>query len=252
MSQVSMARIRGIRALVAAVVMAVVLLAGSGCKNTNFIGTKEEVRMGRDAAKEIEARYRVETKGADAERVARLSERLLVHADTRPGVPYSYRVLDVKDVNAVSLPGGPIYVFKGLLDMVGDDDDALACIMAHELAHTNERHAAKQISQQMLATIGIGVFVRGGTAQNIAGMVNDLMSLSYSRDDEDDADRHGISYAYKAGFDPRGMPRFFAKLQALEKGGGDTPVFLRTHPLTKMRIDKVNRIIENQDYRYGH
>lgn len=228
---------------------ALALNGTTGCRGTNFLSTKDEVRMGRDASKEIEREYRVDTTSADAQRVQRIGERLLVHTDKREGVPYSFKVLDVKEVNAVSLPGGPIYIFRGLLDLIGEDDDALACVMGHEIGHINARHAAKQISQQIAANIGIAVLLKG-QAQDIAGLAANLLSLQYSRDDEYEADRRGLSYAYKAGFDPQGMIRFFKKLNAMERGGG-TPEFLRTHPVTQSRIDRAQKIIEAQDYRYG-
>jgi predicted Zn-dependent protease len=231
-----------------------VLLAASGCKNTNFLSTKDEIRLGQNASKQIEREYRVDKTSPDAQRVRRIGERLLLHADRREGVPYSFQVLDMKDVNAVSLPGGPIYVYRGLLDLVGDDDDALATIIGHEMGHVNARHAAKLISQQMAANYGISIFAiilkSGPTAQNIAAMAEDLLSLHYSRDDEYEADRRGLSYAYKAGFDPRGMIRFFKKLQTMEKSGG-TPEILRTHPVTTARIDRAQKIIETQSYPYG-
>jgi len=233
------------------IVLILATLGAAGCKNTNFLSTKDEVRMGRDASKEIESKYRVDTDSSDAQRVRRISERVLLHAERRSGVPYSVKVLDMKDVNAVSLPGGPIYVFRGLLDLLGDDDDALACIIGHEIGHTNARHVAKQISQQLAANIGIAILLRGQTAQNIAGLAADLLSLSFSRDDEYEADRRGLSYAYKAGFDPRGILRFFEKLRSLEKKDGGGPEFLRTHPLTRNRVSRAEKIIETQDYRYG-
>jgi predicted Zn-dependent protease len=233
-------------------VLAVCLAATSfvGCKNTNFYSTRDEVRMGRDASKEIEKEYRVDTDSADAKRVQRISERVLAHIDVRPGVPYTVKVLDLKDVNAVSLPGGPLYIFRGLLDLVGDDDDALACVIGHEIGHINGRHAAKQMSQQMAANLGLILLARGGSGGNVAGLVSNMLSLSYSRDDEFESDRRGLSYAFKAGFDPNGLVRFFEKLDALEKRGGP-PEFLRTHPVTKARIRVAQQLIETNDYKYG-
>jgi beta-barrel assembly-enhancing protease len=184
--------------------------------------------------------------------VQRIAARLMAHDDPRPGVPYTFKVLDEKQINAVSLPGGPIYVYRGLLDAVGDDDDALACVIGHEIGHVNARHAAKQISQQMAANLGIVLILKGGTAQNVASMAQDLLGLSYSRDDEYEADARGLAYAYRAGFDPRGMVRFFTKLESLEKKQGGGPEMLRTHPLTKGRIERALRTIEGQDYRYGN
>jgi beta-barrel assembly-enhancing protease len=236
-----------------AVTIAVIgLIASAGCKNTNFLSTRDEVRIGASAAHEIESSRRVDKDSPDAERVKRIAQRLMAHDEARPGVPYAFKVLDVNEINAVSLPGGPVYVYRGLLDVIGDDDDALACVIAHEVAHINARHAAKQISQQMAANLGIALILKGNTAQNVAGLAQDLLSMNYSREDEYDADLRGLSYAYRAGFDPRGMVRFFAKLQSLEKKQPSDPVMLRTHPLTRNRIQRAQKMIEGQDYRYGN
>lgn len=235
-------------------VLTILTLAASsflaGCKNSNVLSTSQEVGIGKSASSDIEKQYRVDTTSADAKRVARIGERLLIHTDRRPNVPYTFKVLDMKEVNAVSLPGGPIYVYRGLLDMAGDDDDALATVMAHEIGHINARHAAKQISQQLEANMAISLLLKGNTAQNLAGLGANLLSLNYSRDDEYEADRRGLSYAYKAGYDPHGMIRFFRKLQTMEKGSG-SPEFLRTHPVTKSRIDRAEKLIETQDFPYG-
>jgi predicted Zn-dependent protease len=228
------------------------VLAGStGCRGTNFISTNEEVKIGRDAAAEVEKRYRVETSTADAKRVAAIGARLLEHSDRRPGVPYSFKVIDRKDVNAVSLPGGPIYVYRGLLDLLGKDDDALACVLAHELGHVDARHAAKQMSQQIAANLGVLVLLRGRTAQDIGALTTDLLNLSYSRSDEYEADHRALSYAHKAGYKATGLLSFFTKLRDLEKGKEEGVEVLRTHPMTSARIDRAQKIIEKQDYRYG-
>lgn len=243
-----LAQLRGALSVVSALSVLFVLGAG-GCKGKNILSTAQEVKIGQEGAQQIEHEYPVESGTARAARVRRIGERLLAHADPRPGVPYTFKVLDTKTVNAVSLPGGPVYVYSGLLDLVGDDEDALACVMGHEIGHIQARHAARAISRQLEINSAIQLFLKGQTAQ-IANLGTQLLNLKYSRDDEYEADRRGLSYAYKAGFDPRGLIRFFQKLQALEKGGG-TPEFLRDHPLTSDRIRRAEEIIQNHDYPYG-
>ncbi|NLI00141.1 MAG: M48 family metalloprotease [Chthonomonadales bacterium] len=243
--------IRPIGRFLAAVGVGLCLISGTGCRNTNFISTKDEVRIGKDASAEVERRYKVETTTADARRVAAIGARILNHSDRREGVPYSFKVIDKNDVNAVSLPGGPVYVYRGLLDLLGSDDDALACVIAHEVGHIDARHSAKQMSQQIAANVGILVLLKGKTAQDIGSLTTDLLNLSYSRSDEYEADHRGISYAHKAGFKATGLLTFFAKLQEMEKGKQQGAEVLRTHPLTTARMDRVQKIIEKQDYRFG-
>src|SRR5687768_9584965 len=117
----------------------------SGCRKANLLSTQDEVRIGQEAARQFEAQNRVETSSGDAQRVQRIGQRLLAAINERQ-VPYTFKVVDSQTVNAVSLPGGPVYVYKGLLNLVGADDDELAAVMAHEIGHVEGRHAAKQIS----------------------------------------------------------------------------------------------------------
>src|SRR5258708_18965354 len=125
-------------------------LTGAGCGKGTLWSTKDEVKIGQSVCREIEKDYPLEDPiSPDSQRVRRIGERLVVHTDQRPGIPYSFKVLDIKDVNAVTIPGGTLYVFRGLLDLVGDDDDALACIMGHEISHTNGRHIARQYTKQL-------------------------------------------------------------------------------------------------------
>ena len=148
------------------------------------------------------------------------------------------------EINAFALPGGPIYVFRGLIDAVGDDDDMLACVLGHEMAHINRRHANKQYTKGLWASILISLGTKG-KVRDIAEITSALLELKYSRQDEYEADRLGIEYAYKAGYDPNGIVRFFELLKAKEKGG-DPGVLanLRTHPLTENRIWRAKQHIE--------
>jgi predicted Zn-dependent protease len=228
----------------------------TGCRTRSFFSTRDEISMGKEGARQIEQEFRVDTSSPDAERVRKIAQKILPHVDARD-VPYSFKVLDVKEVNAVSLPGGPVYVFRGLLDMLGDDDDALACVIGHEIGHVNGRHAARQMSSQLLTQLLLIAGTQAGgltdpNAVRAVGMGAQVIGLTYSREDEYDADRRGLSYAYRAGFDPRGMVRFFEKLERMERRlGGRVPEWLRSHPVNTSRIDRAEVLIENKNYRYG-
>ena len=235
------------------VVLALVVLGPglTGCRTRSFLSTRQEIGLGREGARQVEIQYRIDTSSPDAERVRRVGESLIAHMDKRD-VPYSFKVLDSKEINAFSLPGGPVYVFRGLLDVMGDDDDALACVMGHELGHVNGRHAARQLSSQLATNVLISLAIPNPTAQNLAGLGAELAGLKYSRDDEYDADRRGMSYAHFAGYNPDGLLHFFGKLERLEKREGNGgPEWLQNHPLTKPRIAKAETLIEHNDFRYG-
>ncbi len=224
----------------------------TGCRTRSFLSTKQEIALGKEGSRQIESEYRVDTSSTDAERVRRIGMKLLPHIDKRD-VPYSFKVLEANQVNALALPGGPLYVFRGLLDMTDpEDDDALACIIGHEIGHINGRHAARQISSELLTGLLIYVGVPGSTNQELARLATGVLSLKYSREDELDADRRGLSYAHFAGYNPEGLIRFFTKLERMERRvGGEKNEWLRTHPLNASRIERVKVLIENQNYRYG-
>lgn len=231
--------------------LAALALSLTGCRTRSFLSTRQEVSLGKEGARQVEQEMRVETASADADRVRKVGLSLLSHMDRRD-VPYTFKVIDQPAINAFALPGGPVYVYKGLLDMVGDDDDALACILGHEAGHVNARHAARRISSDLLTNLVIGFGIPNPTLQNAAGLTTQVIGLKYSREDEYEADRRGLSYAHFAGYNPEGMIRFFDKLQRTEKRqGGSDPEWLRDHPLTTARIEKAKSLIEHNDFRYG-
>ncbi|MCS7065050.1 MAG: M48 family metallopeptidase, partial [Fimbriimonadales bacterium] len=187
----------------------------TGCRGTIW-SKQDEVRIGKEVSLEVEKAYKLDPNPAHQQRVQLIGQRLLTVARVEP-YEYTFKVLDSDEVNAFALPGGPVYIMRGLLEMVGDDDE-LACVMGHELAHINRRHAAKQVTRGTWASVLIVLGTRG-KVRDIAELTATLLQLKYSRNQEYEADRLGIEYAYRAGYDPNGMIRFFQKLQARQKEG---------------------------------
>jgi predicted Zn-dependent protease len=224
-----------------ATTIAAAMLSGCG---TNILSRNEEIQIGKEGARGLESRYRLSTNQSDIALVQGIGNRI-VSANNLNGWPWTFKVIDDPTVNAVSLPGGPVYVFRGLLDALGRNESELAGVMAHEIAHVEKRHAAKQYSSQVIAMGGISVFT-GGDTQTLVQLANMLLQLEYSRGDEYDADTTGIGYMYRAGFDPWGLVRFFEKLQRLNNEGQGNVVtnVLRTHPLTRDRIERAKQEIE--------
>lgn len=227
-------------------VAAIALLSfvGAGCKNTNLLSKDEEIRIGREGAAEVEKAYPVSTNPSDVQLVESIGQRI-VATNGLAGWPFTFKVLETRDVNAVSLPGGPIYVFRGLIDMTDGDIDELAGVIAHEIAHVEHRHVAKAYSKSVLTDLLI-IFGTSGTATTAADVANIFMQARFSRDAEYEADRYAIRYAYKAGYDPNGLVRFFQKLRRLERQGRGDIISnnLRTHPLTEARMEAAEREIE--------
>jgi len=161
--------------------------------------------------------------------LAKIVKELSRH--THSPAPYEVRVLDVKMVNAVALPGGFIFVFRGLLDAAQSQDE-LVGVLAHEMAHVDQRHPM----QAMVRSYGISLLsdmMFGGSA--MGGVSSTLMSTSYSRNAEEAADSAAIETLHEANLSTQGLADFFERLAAQEDGGLGLPEFLSTHPDTGVR-----------------
>ena len=221
----------------------------SGCQSTfgNQYGTKQEVSLGQKIADEVEKEEKVDTDPDLNARIDRIAEPIFQQARLMRGdVTYRIKILDDKDVNAFSLPGGWIYLNSGLINKAGPDDDAIAAVIGHESSHVVLRHAVKQITDSqdkgILVDI-LGIVTRTGDAYQAVSMVYELDQLHYSRKDEYEADKYGLMFSYNAGFDPYGMPRFFQVLADSDKTGTPAPWSV-DHPITRNRIARVNALID--------
>lgn len=216
-------------------------LAGAGCKGKVW-SKEEEIRIGRDAGARIESQVEVSKNPADNTLVETIGQKIAIANGLR--WPFTFKVLEMREVNAFSLPGGPIYVTRGLLDLTEGNEDELACVIAHEMAHTEKRHVNQMYTQGLAADILI-IFATRGALNDAARVVQLLGEMRFSRDHEYESDRYGIRYAYKAGYNPEGMISFFTKMKRLEKQGRGDIVSnnLRTHPLTDARIAAAKREI---------
>jgi beta-barrel assembly-enhancing protease len=204
--------------------------------NAGLIGQKAEMRMGRDAARQIEQTYKVSNDPQLTKMVRDIGVDLAKNCE-RKNIEWTFKVLDIKDVNAVSVPGF-VYVNQGLIEFVNGDRDELAAVIGHEIGHTAGRHAVKQAQKSMMGGVLVAVLLKGGAA-NAANLFTNLALLGYSRKDEYEADRLGVSLTAKAGYDPQGMVRFFTLLQEKEKHEpSKLETYFRTHPPTKERIKR--------------
>jgi len=213
-------------------------------------GTEKEIKIGQAISYQLEKNYKLVPDRDVNERVQAILDRLEAVAD-RQDVVYTVRVLDEDEVNAVSLPGGYIYVFKGLLDKV-ENDDQLAGVIAHEIGHVTAKHAMKRLQASYGYTLLQILAVETGTAAVTQG-VNALYLtafLAYSKQDEFEADRLAVKYTRAAGYDPEGMIRVLEILRE-ENAKELRPLnYFRTHPYPNERIAALNtRIRGHMDFR---
>lgn len=179
--------------------------------------------------------------------VQQLGRKLVAVIPPDRSWPYQFHVVQQSDINAFALPGGPIFINIGTID-AADSEAELAGVMSHEMSHVYMQHSAKQAPKQEWANI-LGALggLLGGTAGELAQMGIQLgagtLLMKYSRGDEAQADAVGAIIMYKAGYDPRAMAQFFAKLEKLVGNGG--PQFLSDHPNPGNRVEAVDKEIAN-------
>jgi len=220
-----------------ALIAAALMFSVASRTNAGLISEKQELSMGKQAAGQIEARYKVSKDRQMNDLVQSMGVKL-ASVSSRPKVAWTFKVLDTKEVNALSVPGY-VYVNSGLIDFVSGDKDQLASVVAHEIGHTTGRHAVKQAEKSMIGGTLISLLFRKGGG-NVANIFANLALLGYSRKDEYHADKLGADYSHKAGYDPNGMVRFFEHLQAKEGGGSKgLGTYFKTHPPTSERIKRV-------------
>ncbi|RMG48447.1 MAG: peptidase M48 [Acidobacteria bacterium] len=220
-------------ALLLAVLPACVTNPATGRHQLILFSSRQEVALGRQADPEIRAEYGVYPDPALGGFVAEVGARIASASD-RPDLPYSFTILDSPVVNAFALPGGPVYVTRGLLAHARDEAE-LAGVLAHEVGHVVGRHGAEQMSRARLAGLGLEALTlaRPGLsrAAGLLGAGARLLLLKFGRDAEREADALGVRYLAAAGYDPFGLPRFLGVLDRLEQERGRLlPAWLSTHP----------------------
>src|SRR5688572_11149273 len=182
--------------------------------------TEKEVRMGREAAAEVDRRAKFVDDPIITEYINRVGQNIMLHSDAK--VPFTIKVIDSDEVNAFVLPGGFFYVNKGLL-LAADNEAELAGVMAHEIAHVAARHAVENQTKASLleyAALGGSIFLGGIPGliyQNTAGIGLLGIFMKFSRGAEEEADKLGVQHMYAAGYDPGAMATMFEKLEAKNK-----------------------------------
>jgi predicted Zn-dependent protease len=182
--------------------------------------------------------------------VNRIGQKLAKNTE-RSDVQYTFTVIDSPVVNAFAVPGGYIYISRGLIALANNEAE-LASVIGHEIAHITARHSAQQQSQGVLANIGmvaLSIATDGVAARQVASLGTDLFLKSYSRKHEHQADELGIRYLANAGYDPYAAQNFLSHLEAassldkkIAKETGSIPVYFSTHPLTTDRVREASTI----------
>jgi len=241
-----LSRLRSPRLLLflAVVVAACAVNPATGRRELSLVSESQEISMGRDADPDIVAEMGLYPDSSVQRYVRELGLSLAARSE-RPDLPWTFRVLDDPTVNAFALPGGFVYVTRGILTHLNSEAQ-LAGVLGHEIGHVTARHSASRMSRAQLAQIGLGVGmifsegVRrfGDVAQQAMG----LLFLRFGRDDELEADELGLRYMTRLGYDPdemAGVMRMLDQNSQLAGGSGRIPEWLSTHPDPGNRVERI-------------
>ncbi len=210
-----------------------------------IITQSQENEMGLTAFKEVLKNEQISTNQSYNNAVTRVGQRIAAVSDTQ-NYKWEFKVIeDDEQINAFALPGGKVAVYTGILP-VAETDAGLATVMAHEVAHVAARHGGERVSTGILAQLGaVGVgaamggsdpFVYEAVMQAYGLGANVGVLLPFSRSQESEADRIGLVYMAKAGYDPREAVAFWQRMDEAVKGNPQPPEFLSTHPGYGTRI----------------
>src|SRR5918995_1097554 len=217
----------------------------TGKRQMTLLSEAEELAIGQQQDAEIRREMGVYDDPALQRYVEDIGQQL-ARVSHRPNLPWSFTVVDNPAINAFALPGGYIYLTRGILAYL-DDEAELAGVLGHEIGHVTARHAAQAYTRQAQAGIGLailGIFVPSAapfTELGSAGL--SVLFLRHGREAELEADRLGVEYGSGAGYDPAGVPRFLATLarvNALSERG--VPNWLSTHPDPGSRVIKAEPV----------
>ncbi len=225
--------------------LALFAVGTTGC----MASTQEEVQMGAQYAAEINRELPIITDPEIQRYITVLGDSIARVADNR-NLDWHFYVVDQPDVNAFAVPGGYIYLNRGLIERAATMSE-VAGVLGHEIGHVTERHSMEQMAKAQQANVGVSLACIFAPSVCNSGLGSAAIQIGaggafakFSRDDERDADREGIKFVTRAGIDPRGVPAMFRTLLAERQSKpGGVDGFFSSHPLAEDRVaDSENEI----------
>ena len=219
----------------------------TGQRQLALIGEGQEIEMGKQSDPQIVASMGVYPDEGLQQYVTQLGQRLAASSE-RPDLPWTFRVIDDPTVNAFAVPGGFIYVTRGLLTHITSEAQ-LAGVMGHEIGHVTARHSVNDMSKAQLAQLGLGIGMifspTLASLGNLAGAGLQVLFLKYSRDHENQADELGVRYMRRLNYEPTQLAEVMQMLERsseLEGSSGKVPEWLATHPNPPNRVAHILQV----------
>ena len=237
-------------------VAALLLIAGTlaacarnpatGKNELMLVSESQEIQMGQQYDSQVVATIGLYPDPALQSYIQDLGTKLAANSE-RPNLPWTFRVVDDPAVNAFAIPGGHVYVTRGILAHITNEAE-LATVVGHEIGHVTARHTAHEMSREQLANIGLAIgSIASSQVAKYAGVASQALGvlfLKFSRDNENQADELGVRYSSRANYDSRQMLSVMQMLDKIESSsGGRLPEWLATHPNPGNRIEHITSVI---------
>ncbi|MBB4637616.1 M48 family metallopeptidase [Longimicrobium terrae] len=230
----------------------VVCLCGAGgaaAACAPAVTTQQEVQLGADYSRQINQQLPLINDQATLQYVNNLGRRIAAVADPR-GIPYNFYVVNSDVVNAFAIPGGHIYVNRGLIER-STNEAQLAGVLSHEIGHVVQRHSITQMQRAQNANTAIGVVYGvllgrnpGGLEQAAVQVGGNAIFAGYTRDAEREADAVGVGYMVRAGYNPQGIVQLFQTLQSMQqRQPSSVEQWFATHPSEQERVANTQALI---------
>jgi predicted Zn-dependent protease len=221
----------------------------TGKSELSLVSESQEIQMGKEASAQVAQAIGLYDDAKVQSYVADIGQRMAKESE-RPNLPWEFHVVDDAAVNAFAIPGGFIYVTRGLMSSINTEAE-LATVLGHEIGHVTHRHSVQQISKAQLAQLGLGIgsILSSDIARfgQLASAGLSVLFLKYGRDAEIQADQSGFRYALQQNYDVEEMPKVFVTLSRLSEAGGGAgklPEWLSTHPNPENRIERIEKMLD--------
>ncbi len=222
----------------------------TGREQVMLVTEEQELSMGEESYRKFLSESKISKNDADVKMVKRVGKKIAGIAN-RDDYNWEFNLVENEQFNAFCLPGGKVVVYTGILK-VAKNEDQLATVISHEVAHALARHGAERMSHSMIASgiYNIGAIILNSQAPQYSSIFNQAygigtnlgVMLPYSREHEYEADEIGIFLMHRAGYNIREAVHFWENMQ--KKSTSNAPEFLSTHPHSENRIEKIKEIIE--------